>query len=111
VVARKVARLIGSMRVGRIFPIPQDSADMLRCDLIAAGLPLSDKQGHRLVYHSLRHTAPTWLMSNGVPLQHVMAITGHKSIHVLMKHYGHLQLEQAEEALKSMPVISVEATA
>ncbi len=50
-------------------PSLNDRRDMLRADLEAAELPEYDGDGHRLDFHSFRHTAGTWLCEDGVDLK------------------------------------------
>ena len=56
---------------------------MLRADLVAAGLPLIDADGHGFQFHSFRHTCATWLVQQGVQLIDVAAVTGHSNLAIL----------------------------
>jgi integrase len=41
-------------------------------------------------FHTLRHTFASWLVQQGVPLAMVATQTGHSSIQMIERHYGHL---------------------
>ncbi len=97
--ARHVARCGG----GALFTVPRAIARVLRADLEAAGLPLFDVDGHALLFHSFRHTTATWLAGAGVPWKSIQAITGHRTLGVLMDRYAHIQDGAAREALAELP--------
>ncbi|WP_127572507.1 tyrosine-type recombinase/integrase [Georgenia faecalis] len=49
--------------------------------------------------HTLRHTAATVMLLNGVPLKVVSDILGHSSITITADIYGHVTTEAARDAL------------
>ncbi len=49
--------------------------------------------------HTLRHTAATVMLLNGVPLKVVSDILGHSSITITADIYGHVTPEAARDAL------------
>ena len=73
------------------------TAEMLRDDLKAAGIPHAGRD-----FHELRHTTSTWLRSLGVEPLFIMSITGHKDMQSMLG-YAHPLIEQAEKAMASMP--------
>jgi integrase len=57
---------------------------------------ISDRR-QKVVFHSLRHTAASWLVQRGVDLLTVAAILGHKSIK-MCERYSHLSPEGMRRA-------------
>lgn len=51
-----------------------------------------------LVFHSIRHTTGTCLVSSGVPLRTVMGILNHKNVDITLR-YAHSTLESKADAL------------
>lgn len=58
---------------------------------------LADRE--RLSFHSLRHTAGSWLAMRGVPMRVIQAILGHSSVSVT-ERYSHLQPEVMGAAME-----------
>ena len=56
-------------------------------------------QRERLRFHSLRHTAGSWLAMRGVPMRVIQAILRHSSISVT-ERYSHLQPEVMGAAME-----------
>lgn len=52
----------------------------------------------RLVFHSLRHSAASFLVQSGVPLYTVSQILGHSSMD-MTKRYSHLELSDLKDAV------------
>ncbi|NCO60141.1 MAG: integrase [Deltaproteobacteria bacterium CG_4_9_14_3_um_filter_51_14] len=55
----------------------------------------------KLVFHSLRHTAASWLVQRGVDLLTVAAILGHKSIK-MCERYSHLSPDGIKRAMRRL---------
>jgi integrase len=64
-------------------------------DLAEAGLP-------RVTNHSLRHSAASLLLKEGVPLPTISAILGHSTIRVTMDIYAHVIEESKQVASDAM---------
>ncbi|MHC4414645.1 MAG: tyrosine-type recombinase/integrase [Planctomycetota bacterium] len=109
--AADVRRLIARTPAGRpLFRLKRGhGAAMLRADLEAAGLPTIDETGARLVFHSFRHTATTWLLEAGVSEQATMTITGHKT-RAMLDRYGHRRRSEAKKALRQLPELRMTGT-
>ena len=89
--AKAIEAVVKETEPGRpVFRVPATAARMLKTDLVGAGLPLVDIHGHKRVFHSFRHTAATWMASEGLPWTAIQGVTGHKSLAVLMAPYAHL---------------------
>ncbi len=67
---------------------------LLRDDMRDAGLPEYDGEGHKLVFHSFRHTTGTWLCENGVDLKVVQEVLGHQTFTMTADRYTHARLER-----------------
>lgn len=52
--------------------------------------------------HTLRHSAASTMIANGVPLKIVSAILGHSSIQITADVYGHVAPEVAHEAMATL---------
>lgn len=52
----------------------------------------------RIVFHSLRHTAASWLVNSGVPLPHIARIIGHKTL-TMTSRYSHVSDHAMTEAI------------
>lgn len=63
--------------------------------LESAGLP-------KIRFHDLRHTAASLLLNHGVPVIVVSKMLGHSKPSITLDIYGHLLLEQQNEAAKIM---------
>ncbi len=85
-------------------------AAILRADLRDAGLPEYDAEGHALVFHSLRHTAATWLCACGVDLKIVQAVLGHRTFALTADRYTHAQLERVAAEMAKMPELKATGT-
>lgn len=68
-----------------------------------AGPETKSRAANELSFHSLRHTATSWLKSAGVSDGIVRAIVGHESAAV-SRRYTHLDHETIRAALEKMPV-------
>ena len=53
----------------------------------------------RLHFHSLRHTAGSWLSMRGVPIQQIRSILGHSTSRVT-ERYSHLAPETLDRAME-----------
>lgn len=91
---RQEAELVFTMPNGRAVH-PSHARDSLTALLTAAGLP------HRR-FHSLRHTAATLLLTDGVPLFDVSRILGHAEISTTADTYGHLVDDMTANAAQRM---------
>ena len=57
-----------------------------------------------LTFHSIRHTAVTWLKAPASPDATVMALIGHESL-LQSGHYTHVGHEELNRAVRSLPEI------
>lgn len=95
----------------KAFRIPSRTADMIRDDMIDAGIPISDALGRVRDFHALRHTTGTWLVNAGVHPKETQTILRHSTITLTMDLYAHTNHDRASEAIGQMPDLSDEAIA
>lgn len=59
----------------------------------------------QLPFHSLRHTACTMLLKNGVPVKVVQTILGHKDISTTLQFYTHCNMDDKRSAMSMLPTL------
>ena len=69
-------------------------------ELFNRGIPRNDRR-NRVVFHTLRHTAASWMVMHGVPLPVVGEVLGHKTPG-MTKRYAHLTPDAQREAVKTL---------
>ena len=74
---------------------PRNALRALQSAARAAGLP-------RVGLHTLRHTAATVMLENGVPMKVVSEILGHRSISITADIYSHVRPDVARGALEAL---------
>lgn len=75
--------------------------------LDAACIERRDHSGRVVHVHALRHTFATRLARAGVPIAAAAALTGHRSAQILLEVYQHVSVEDAREAIRSLPALPV----
>jgi integrase len=83
--------------------LPEKTAEMMRADLIAAGIDPGDESGRVVGMHSLRHGFITSLAKAGVPLKTLMTLARHSDPKLTMNVYSHLTIHDTAAALDSLP--------
>ncbi len=84
-------------------PKPTHTAEMIRVDLDAAGIPWTDEFGRVLDFHSLRATCATLLAEAGVPLTTAQAILRHSDPRLTAKVYTTRFRESEAAAVERLP--------
>lgn len=85
----KKVRIIGN---GLIFCHPKRPNSVYDCRkewdiaLKQAGIEVIDKKGEKIVFHSLRHTFCSTLANQGVNVNEIAALAGHKSLQTTMRY-------------------------
>lgn len=80
-------------------------ADLVRCDLKAAGIEAETPAG-RIDFHALRTTFATMLARSGVPIQHAQKLMRHSSPDLTVKHYTRLGLVDLGEQVAKLPQLA-----
>jgi integrase/recombinase XerD len=83
-----------------VVPVPTRTAQMLRVDLAAAGIPYRDGQGRYLDFHALRHSYITHLIRSGANPKVVQALARHSTITLTLDRYTHLEEGDVRGALE-----------
>ena len=78
-------------------PVKEETGAVCNMKLWPTGLP------RWMRFHDLRHTTATLLLKARVPMYVVQKILRHADIRTTVGIYGHLDIEDSREALKSMP--------
>ncbi len=100
--AKRVRVVVGASHPDKpLFP-RKPTAKMLRGDLIAAGLPTTDLDGDRLVFHSFRRTAATWHDELGTDASVIQAL-GLWKTRGMVEHYQKTRRHRVAAAVERMP--------
>ena len=80
-------------KIGKVFPLWHKDT------ITKKWHKLMKKLGMDYRFHDLRHTAASWLVMQGVPLQFVQELLGHSNV-VVTQIYAHLRPEVLRESLE-----------
>lgn len=84
-------------------PLAEITAQLIRHDLQAAGLPYEDADGRVADFHALRHTFVTTLVQSGASVEETRSLARHASAQTTFGHYTHTRRADLERALERMP--------
>ncbi len=87
-------------------PPSTHTAEMIRADLLEAGVPISDALGRKRDFHALRHTTGTWLANANIHPRLMQSILRHANITTTMSIYAHADQAQTNEAIGRLPSLS-----
>jgi len=93
----------GKMPGVQLFPVPAKPGQMLKADLVEAGIPYVDEAGRYADFHSLRHTFGTMLAASGVHPKVAQSLMRHSDINLTMSRYTHTVHGQLARAVESLP--------
>ena len=99
---------LASKATGRpVFPIDSHhTAEMVRRDLEAAGIPYRDASGRVADFHALRHSYVTMLALSGAPVKVVQSLARHSTPTLTLGIYAHVGLFDQAGALDAMPSLT-----
>jgi integrase len=83
-----------------VLAVPARTAELLRRDLAAAGIPARDAAGRVLDFHALRHSYITHLIAGGVNPKVVQRLARHSTITLTLDKYTHVDDEDMRDALE-----------
>lgn len=83
--------------------MPYKTAEMLKADLVEAGIPYVDESGRYADFHALRHTTGSLLAAAGVHPKVIQSIMRHSDINLTMSRYTHIFRGQESEAVAKLP--------
>jgi integrase len=84
---------------------PDSGAQMIRCDLEAAGIPHRDRQGRVLDFHCLRHTFLTHMANSGLHPKVAQLLARHSTITLTMDRNTHLEVLNLAGDLEKMTAV------
>ncbi len=90
----------------KAFKVPIKTADMLKEDLAAAGIPYVDDAERYVDFHALRHTTGSLLAASGAHPKVAQDILRHSDINLTMSLYTHTLRGQKSEAIANLPNLS-----
>jgi integrase len=85
---------------------PRRAAEMLRHDLVAAGIPFVDEDGRVYDFHSLRHQFISDLVEAGVHPKDAQQLARHSTITLTMDRYAHVRPTKLHAALDQLPSLT-----
>ncbi len=94
------------MPTTKAFKVPVKTADMIKEDLAAAGIPYVDDAGRYADFHALRHSTGSLLAAAGVHPKVIQAIMRHSDINLTMSRYTHIFHGQESEVVTRLPDFS-----
>ncbi|MCD8139488.1 MAG: tyrosine-type recombinase/integrase [Planctomycetaceae bacterium] len=93
---------------GRAFPMwKKKGASMIREDLVAAGLPVTDRLARTLDFHCLRNSLATMANRAGIPVSMIQEMMRHSKLE-LTRHYMTIEDDHMEEEEAKLPDFSLE---
>ena len=104
-------RFARKLPAAKALHVPARTAEMLRFDLEAAGIPHEDTGAGVVDFHALRHTFCTNLANGGIHPSIVQALARHSTITLTMDRYTHVQVADRARALQALPDLSAPVAA
>jgi integrase len=90
----------------RVFPAFKKSintADLIRIDLKAAGLPLFDRENNEIVFHSLRNSYISFLANSQTPAKVIQKLARHSDPKLTFNTYARVLPEAEQKAVTYLP--------
>jgi len=110
-VAALRAQVQGKLPTARVFDrIPGRTAEVIRRDMVRAGLSVEDEHGLEANFHSLRASFCTIVGRNARTLKDALALSRHKTPKVFIDRYWKRERASELEALASFRRMSYRAT-
>ena len=88
------------------FAMSINTAWLIREDLKAAGLPLTDRDGNEICFHSLRNSYISFLANSNTPMKIVQKLARHSDPKLTYNTYARAFEEGEKLAVKSLPDIA-----
>jgi len=108
-IRRDLAELLRSWLVGKTEHSPVlrlqhgRTAEMIRHDLKAAGIPYMDDVGRVADFHALRHTFITRVVGSGATVKVAQDLARHSTPTLTIGRYAHARLHDLSAALDALP--------
>jgi integrase len=88
-------------------PSRYDLVDMLKADLVAAGIEYRDDANQVVDFQALRHTFITNLVNSGVHPRVAQKLARHSTITLTMDRYSHTLMDEQTQALAKLPDLTI----
>jgi len=82
-----------------------NTAGLIRDDLTAAQIPLEDREGNEIVFHSLRNSYISWLANSQTPAKIIQKLARHSSFSLTFDTYARTFEGAEQKALNFLPNI------
>jgi integrase len=92
---------------GKYKKLTKRTSDVIKADLMDAGIPYIDEAGRYADFHSLRHTTGSLLAASGVHPKVAQSIMRHSDINLTMSRYTHVLQGQESKAIEGLPDFSL----
>ena len=90
-------------RVFMAFGMSINTARLIRDDLTAANIPLIDRDGNEICFHSLRNSYITWLANSQTPAKVVQRLARHADFRMTYDVYARVLPEAEQKAISFLP--------
>lgn len=96
---------LGADNKAKVFSFTKrvNTADLIRADLEAADLPLYDKDGNEILFHSLRNSYISFLANSQTPAKVVQELARHSDPKLTFNTYARVLNESKQEAVNFLP--------
>ncbi len=87
------------------------TAQAIKTDLEAAGLPATDRAGNEIDFHSLRNTYISFLANSNTPAKVIQQLARHSSIDLTMNIYARASAYNEQKAIENLPKLTDDTSA
>lgn len=106
--ASRLAPWLATKEPGRpVFPLPKRTADMIRCDLDAAGVPFETPEGVA-DFHSLRGVYISDLIASGASVKAVQVLARHSTPTLTIGIYAKARPDNLTSAVVALPDLATQ---
>ena len=92
-----------SDRVFSAFRKTINTAELIRSDLEAAGIPLRDRDGNEIVFHSLRNSFISFRANSQTPAKVIQKMARHSDPKLTFNTYARVLPEAEQKAISFLP--------
>ena len=80
-----------------------DTAELIKGDLTAAGIPLKDRDGNKIYFHSLRNSYISFLANSQTPAKIIMQLARHSDFKLTFNTYARAFEKAEKKAINCLP--------
>ena len=96
-------RPTGTDRVFASFSRSIDTAELIRGDLTAAGIPLKDRDENKIYFHSLRNSYISFLANSETPAKVIMQLARYSDPRLTFNTYARTFEDSKQKAINFLP--------